>query len=105
MDVTHSTHVLHNTSVIVLPRVASPSCVSIPLPRLSPRALETSPIRTVTKSNLLARARTALRASDGDAAAAALVQPHEWCNGAGGAALLYMVVRDDWLAASAPGTA
>ena len=41
----------------------------------------------------------------GDAAAAALVQPHEWCNGAGGAALLYMVVRDDWLAPSAPGTA
>ena len=52
------------------------------------------------------RATTALRARcHGDAAAAALVQPHEWCNGAGGAALPYMVVRDDWLAPSAPGTA
>ena len=52
-----------------------------------------------------ARHHGAPREWHGDAAAAALVQPHEWCNGAGGAALLYMVVRDDWLAPSAPGTA
>ena len=52
-----------------------------------------------------ARHDGAPRECHGDAAAAALVQPHEWCNGAGGAALLYMVVRDDWLAPSAPGTA
>ena len=38
MNVTHSTHDLHNTSVIVIARVASPSCVSSPLPRLSPLA-------------------------------------------------------------------
>ena len=64
----------------------------------------------VMQSIRLARLNTRKLRHDGaplqrDAAAAASVHAHEWYNGAGGAAVLYMVVRDDWLAPSAPGTA
>ena len=84
------------TSCLFLFVIKVPAAVTAKAPCLqSPRAVA---------GLLTPRATTALASGHGDAAAAALVQPHEWCNGAGGAALLCMVVRDDWLAPSAPGT-